>query len=58
MWREACERGDGEGLRREVLRRWGVERELQARSREVRGWGWEERGREMGRIVEEWRRWE
>ncbi|CAF9932997.1 MAG: hypothetical protein HETSPECPRED_008511 [Heterodermia speciosa] len=58
VWREACERGDGEGLRREVLRRWGVERELQARSREVRGWGWEERGREMGRIVEEWRRWE
>lgn len=59
VWLEACQRDDGQGLRNAALQRYGMEKELQARSADVQQrWPREERGREMARIVEEWRRWE
>ncbi|MCJ1446980.1 MAG: hypothetical protein MMC23_007488 [Stictis urceolatum] len=58
VWRECCERGDWRGLKEEVLRRVGKERELQRRHREVLGWRDEgERSEEGRRLVREWARW-
>ena len=55
---EACQRGDMALLRGAALRRYDVEREMQARHVDVMRWPAEERNREVTRLAEEWRRWE
>jgi len=53
-----CRRNDWAGLRQSVLQRVRVERDLQGRLAKVRMYGGGDGAEEVGRLVEEWRRWE
>lgn len=58
MFLSCCRRNDRAGLRQSVLQRVRVERDLQGRLAKVRMYGGGDGPEEVGRLVEEWRRWE
>ncbi|MCJ1248902.1 hypothetical protein MMC30_006123 [Trapelia coarctata] len=58
MFLGCCRRNDWTGLRQSVLQRVKVERDLQGRLAKVRMYPGLDGAEEVGRLVEEWRRWE
>ena len=52
VFRDACARGDFVMLKKEAVKRWQVERDLQARLKGARD------GVEVAGLVDEWKRWE
>ncbi|KAL8731170.1 MAG: hypothetical protein Q9166_003577 [cf. Caloplaca sp. 2 TL-2023] len=58
VFREACEDGDFEFLKRMAVKRWRVERDLQARIVDVSGLRGKEREEVMEEIVDEWAEWD
>ncbi|MCJ1290221.1 hypothetical protein MMC34_001757 [Xylographa carneopallida] len=58
LFEAACRRNDWTGLRSAVLQRVRVERDLQARLADIKGYGGDRVAEEVKSLVEEWKRWE
>ncbi|KAL8827872.1 MAG: hypothetical protein Q9191_002920 [Dirinaria sp. TL-2023a] len=58
VFQDACQTADMQMLKSIALHRYQIEKDLQAKNVEAQRWPEEERAREVGRLVEEWKRWE